>query len=116
MQSGKSAVWVDFRIDSDLNLRGSKLLQHCTQIPNPKINHPLLVRMTEIICIVREWSEDRGPGFLRPRLLAVVIGYKIDSQMLHVPLAQGRGILRAEEQPSNAGNMFHTVFWLIRNH
>jgi hypothetical protein len=35
--------------------------------------------------------------------------------VLLVPLAQGRWILRAEEQSSNSSNMLHTVFWLACN-
>ena len=113
MQLGKSSVWVSRRIDNDFNLRSSKLLRHCIQIPNPKIDHPLLVGMSEIICVVREWSEDHEPGFLRLRLLTVVTAHKIDSQVLLVPLTQGRRVLRAKKQSSNSSNMLHTVFWLL---
>src|SRR5258705_12898661 len=112
MQPRKSSVRVRLRIDRDVNRCGAKLLHHRIEIPNAKINHPLLISIAEIICFVRKWGEDRRTGFLRPRLLAVITWDKIDSQMLQIPLAQGRRILRAEKQASNSGNMLHTVIWL----
>jgi hypothetical protein len=106
--ASESSVRVNLRVSRDVNLGGSQLLHHCIKIANAKIDHPLLVSSAEIICIVRKWGEYRRPGFLRPRLLIVVCGHRIDSQMLLIPLAQCRRILRAEEQTSNSGNMLHT--------
>src|SRR6266511_5308292 len=113
MQSGESSVRVSLRVHGDVNLRGSKLLHHRIKIPNAKIDHPLLVGTAEIVCVVRKWGEDRRASFLRPGLLAVFTRHQIDSQMLLIPLAQSRGIVRAEEQASNSGNMLHTVLWLF---
>jgi len=79
MQPCKSSIRVILRIDRDVNLCGSKLLNHGIEVSNAKVDHPLLVGTAEIICVVRKWGKDRRPGFLRPGFLTVVTGYKIDS-------------------------------------
>ncbi len=87
MQAGKSSVRINLRIDNDFNLFGAKLRHDGIKISNPKIDHPLLIGPAEVIGVVGKWSKDRRPGFLLPRLLAVVTRHESDSQMLLVPLA-----------------------------
>src|SRR4030095_9675556 len=112
MQPGKSSVRISLRVHGDVDLRGSKLRHHRIKIPNSKIDHPLLVGTPEVFSVVRKRGEDRRTSFLRPRLLAVVTGHKVDSQMLFIPQAQSLRIVRAEEQASDSDDVLHTVLLL----
>jgi len=107
MQPSKPPVRVGFRINRDINLCGSKLLHHRLEVANAKIDHPLLLRPTEIICVVRKRGKDRRAGLLRPGLLAVISRHQADAEMLLVPLSHRRRILCAEEQATNSSYTLH---------
>src|SRR5437588_6638657 len=69
IQTSKPPVGINLRIDGDLDLRGTKLFHDGIEIPNAKVNHPVLIRIAEVIATARKRSKDRRSCFLRPGLL-----------------------------------------------
>src|SRR6185295_4429606 len=110
MQAGKSSVRMVLWIDRDINPRGLKLRDHGVEIADPKIDHPVLLRIPKVVAVVRKGSKDSWSRLLPPRLLAVIGRHKIDAEFFLVPFPQCCWIFRTEEQPSYSYDMLHTVF------
>jgi hypothetical protein len=106
MGAGETSIRIRFRINDNIDVRTSKLFDHGIEIANTKIDHPSLLAPAEILRVVWERCKGGWTRFLGPRLLAVVRGHEINSEMIFVPMAQRRGIFRAEEKPSDASNFF----------
>lgn len=87
MQPRKSPVGVGFWINRDVNLRRSELLYHCIEMPNTKVDHPLLISPTEVICVVWKGREYGRAAFLRPGFLRIIAWRKSDPQVIPIPLA-----------------------------
>src|SRR5207247_764540 len=94
------------------NLRGTKLLDHGIEIPNAKLNHPVLIGIAEVVAVVRKGSEDRRSCFLRPGLLIVISRHEIDAKLFLIPLAQRGWIFCAKEQASNSSNVLHRLAFM----
>src|SRR5258708_6854575 len=109
MQTSKPSVRMNPRIDRDFNLAGTKLRHHGVEIPDAKIDHPILLWIAEILAVLRKRSKDSRPCFLRPWLLAVISRHQINTEMLSIPFGHVCWVLRTEEQASNPGYMLHKV-------
>ena len=92
----------------DFNPRGPKLRHHGVAIADPKIDHPVLLRIPEVVAVVRKRSKDGWSRFLLPGLLVVIGRHEIDAEIFLVPISQCCWIFRTEEQPPYSNDRLHT--------
>ncbi len=111
MQASKATdrrrLWVDF----DFNSRGDELCSHFIEIAHPEIYHPDLLRIAEVLRLLRERTEHGGTRLLLPNWVSFAGGCKRDSQVLMVPASQGFGIVSPKEEASNSRYSFHLRFF-----
>src|ERR1700730_15437893 len=66
MQAGKPAVGIRLRVNLDLDSRGFQLGRHFVEIPDPKVQHPDLLGIAEVVAGLLECAECSGSGLLLP--------------------------------------------------
>jgi hypothetical protein len=63
-KAGEAAVGIMLWVCCDGDTGGAELVDHCVEIADAEINHPLFGGVAEVVGIGWEWSEDGWTGFL----------------------------------------------------
>src|ERR1700730_9923496 len=106
MQARETPVRILLRVNLDRDASGAELRSHGVQVVHPEIDHPLLSRITEVLRVRGERRIHRGPRFLLPRRVAVIIRHPSYSQVRAIPFRQALGVLCAKKQSANAVHFF----------
>src|SRR5436190_15547278 len=64
VQAGEAAVRIPLGIELHFNFHRAKLGEHRVEIAHAKVNHPLLLRIAEIVGVVLERSKSGRAGLL----------------------------------------------------
>src|SRR5260221_14522188 len=107
MQASKPPIGVGLRINFHLNAGRAQLSCHFIQIAYPKVYHPYLARILEIVSRFWERTEHGWTSFLLPNRIFVARWSKGDSQMLLVPASQTFWVFGSEKEASDSGYLLH---------
>ena len=90
----------------DVDGSRSQLAYHFVDVMHSKVNHPTLIKVSEIFGRLGKGSERGRPSFLLPNGPTLARRCRRDSQVLQVPLPQCFGVMSSEEEPSDTGYFF----------
>src|SRR6267378_8145973 len=120
VETGEATVGVGFGVEGDFDAGGAELSEDGFEIGDAEVDHPLerLRRfgVAEIARVAGKGCERGGTGLLEPRRVVVVGGDGGNAEMRGVPVSEGLGIARAEEESADAENFFHGASERKRRH
>src|SRR5260370_31877348 len=120
VETGETTVGVGFGVEGDFDAGGAELGEDGFEIGDAEVDHPLerLWRfgVAEIAGVAGKGCERGGTGLLEPRRVVGVGGDGGNAEMRGVPVSEGLGIARAEEESADAENFFHGASERKRRH
>ena len=109
MEAGESTIGIVLGIDGDVDGGGTELGDDGVEVGDSEVDHPVFFGIAEVIGVVGKGGEDGGSSFLGPGFLVVIGRDEVDSEMVFIPLGEGGGILGAEEEAADAGDVVARV-------